>query len=353
MHDDFGFSARSPVLYSKNRHRVLLGHLASRSFVTGAGFVSDNAYYFAQKASKYHSKEMGYGHQPFMMRFAPNSLGNMDRVEVRSGDVNLSDWAVRERVGMAAIALAVQQTKHARLIPYVEGPRTQLNGRNHLHLNDDGTILRTPAVVAALDYERRLSEAGRKLAEEYDHMPQELIDINEQNLLFCEDFDKVIRGEATINSLCGRADWADKFAYILKVRQRDIEREKKRAPYDAKERAIDILYSQIEIASNSSSKSDEKKSMHTSSVEVRYGWGYQLQRDTHGHRPQATVVEHAMFTPPNTRARKRAELLKDGYQIKEWDVATLDNETFLYQPDPRASKAEWDRVRRISQDEAV
>lgn len=295
---------------SQNARALMLGHAAARSFIVGAGLVTPYGLHYSQKRSEAHVDSLTgrmFGNTVYAIRDNKDIMDDTKlfewRFESRDNDIHFSDWAqevnVAGTVGMLAIAASPLLSEFpAEELAAFRTP-SPVNPINSLELQPDGTIKRSEAILKALSLERRIAslmlhayvEHGGELPPIYEYLFSE-------TLRFCNDFERVLNSEATIELLADRVDWAAKCSLIM---QGIAQSKDKRTLYDYRSRYTDWRYDDIHIEA-------ERGRL----VKVNYGAAYRLQRKgAFAKNFDAKTIEQAMTTPPSgTRAHTRVQLMK-------------------------------------------
>jgi hypothetical protein len=300
----------------------VLAYLACRSFVTGAGHVpSADGLRYAQKIDGL-SKVRYHGYQGSLYRIATPGFGDNPgtrRFEVRCSDANISEWAIRMRIGGLAIAWALSRTPlHEELLGIDHAVVIdQAKSMNRLLLKPDGTIKGRRPIHKAIDQQAVMAETFMSKMDLYAaDVPDELLAVASEIYRFCDDMKKVIDGKDTIAVLADRADWAAKFFSIQRGMRRDEQYGQRRSLNDIKSRAADMLYDAVLLESENGDV-----------VASRFGTGYRL-RDAGIFRGKTTskYAARAAMTvaPQETRARLRSDLLRNFVVTHcDWETVTV------------------------------
>ena len=315
-HDNYGITRKLSYSMSGCIPPVVLAHLVSRSFITGAGHVHENGVSFAQKIGGLDHVD-AYGYFGSMCRVSLDE--GTPRFEVRCNDINISDWAVRVRVGGTAIALALAQTPLAVTLANTTELTAirRANAMNRLKLNPDGTIEPSPYAQRALDIQKRIAELTlTDLIRHVDEVPDELLGIAHDMYSYCDDFKKICDGEDTISLVADRADWAAKFDLVIKRMDKDKALGIQRRVNDVRSQGTDLLYDYIGVRAN--------KGVLQRTV---YGKGYQLRDKGHfRNSPKSLRQADVLYvSPPKaTRAAVRGQLMRK-YDVTycNWDLITV------------------------------
>lgn len=315
-HDSIGFSRDSPLAEFNRLPPGVLGHLASRSFVTGAGLATSAGNSYAQKVDGLHKVE-GYGYFGSMYRIT--DINGTPRLEIRCNDVNISEWAVRTRIGSSAISLALNQTPlGSQLVGVSESNAIESARRmNVMLINPDGTLMSTPHLIKAVDMQRAQADLALSRLHLYtEELPIELEMIAREVYEYCDDFKKVLNNQASIDLLADRADWAAKFSRIIKRLNSDVGRGVTRTTTDIYSQAHDLQYDYIRIEAEAGQLR-----------KIDFGPGYRLRDRGHFRSKDITDSElkRAYLDPPSeTRAALRGKLIRQYFVAEcDWDNIVL------------------------------
>ena len=317
-HDNF--SVNSPADYTKGvKYHALIAHLATRSFMTGAGFVANNGFRHAQKMDGLQNV-VGYGNAGYMFRPVgedtrwDDSTGN--RLEIRCSDINISPWAVRVRLGGVALLMASLELplkdEISRILFDTSLPDRSSLALNAVPISLDGIFIFEPTNQSyqPIDFQERLADIYLKLSD-YIEVPDEYIAIARELKLYCQDYRKVLANEETINLLADRSDMAAKFTIIID-KLRKNPNEGKTATLAA---GLDLFYDYIGVQANPSQE-----------PLVKRGYGYAL-RDAgrFKYRVDKRDVQDAYRNPPvGTRAFARGTLIRDNMLAEvDWSRAKV------------------------------
>ncbi len=283
-------------------HESVLGHVATRSFVTGAGYVKpDNGTYFAQKIGGLEETR-GYYYRGSMYR---TDVEDGSRLEIRCNDINISDWATRMRIGSEILAVTIAKTPLRSELP-IHGSHDRMYQQAKLYnsysINPDGSIDSYDTLRHALRYQRLIAEISIGGLEDFmGELDEDLSWTAGELLQYCYDFEKVLNGEADISLLADRADWAAKFK---KIHDDYVDRsayEPNATLTDIRAQYLDLKYDHIGIQA-------------TDGVLRRphYGYGYKLRnKGAFAYTAPQPDVERGVYQPPrDTRARARADIIR-------------------------------------------
>ncbi len=290
--NDFGFTGPGAS--------VLLNHLFHRSFISGAGLVTANGLRYAQKIDDVEYFN-GYAYKSSHFRF---NKDHGSRLEIRSGDRNVNNAAHVMRVGGVAIVAALIQTPLVQELDRKISITNPSNGKyfNGLNLTPEGTITQSDLLTAAVDSERRLMDYAIERLPSYMDVPAAYLAIAGMRHQFCQDFLQVMNGQATIELLADRSDWARKMGLVIEY----AKAEPKNSMTDSKARAIDRGYDLTRIGARGEA------------VGARHGAGVTARMDTTlPCTPDAESVDWAKTHPPNTRAEQRSRHYRKVIGIKK------------------------------------
>lgn len=318
---------------------ALSTYLATRSFMTGAGYVDDYSPHFAQKVSYITTiNEYGFNNSAFRVF---NETSDFDdtgpRVEIRCNDINISPWAIQARVGGMALFLTALQTplldKISTMLPTGTDTSQHLHdfhAYNYVNMSDDWQMRPGRHTLKALDFHERVLELSDEKLGRFVPLDDEYRDLITEMRYYCEDFRKVLAGELDFTVLADRSDMAAKFAIMKKSAE-------KAARYGISRDLGHIVFQAIDMRYDSIFVSADRRGRPKS----EYGYGYQL-RDRGAFRLglKDRDVQRALYNPPETtRAKIRASLIKtDAVDDCSWNHVSLcfqttdGNETSLVVP---------------------
>lgn len=336
-HDSFGFHhgsdfAIEQMAAGNKRLRDVEDHLSTRSFMVGAGLVAGERLRYAQKIGGLTAIK-SYGFLGSMYRDASQEDEAHNRFEIRCNDINISDWATRVRIGGSALVLAMHQlglTKHLKI--YEGGSiLDRAKHMNVLKLNEEGGITPSKESWEAVDKQQAFAELAMDKIQLHTELPENYFWIANEIYRFCEDYRRVLRGEATIDLLADRADWAAKFSIILRRMEKDRQFGIDRQLGDAKSQAADMQYDHRRLTG-----------VRGRLVKPATGLGFRWRdRDGFRYRVNPDQASAAVHRPPESRAAVRAEILSH-FMVKtcNWGrvrIADADNDFTFSLDDPTRS----------------
>lgn len=313
-HDNFGLSRETLFTDREFVPDELMEHIASRSFITGAGYVNDSGLEFAQKVGGL-SRVSDYSNAGSIMRVT--TAEGSPRLEIRSSDINISDWAVRVRIGSTALAIARSQSliiNRPTISEYIAQHNVieYAKNMNEMPLLKDGTLRPTKYLTTAIDVQQYAAESSMTSLGDYGDVPDELLWAAGEVYEFCDDMRRVMKGEATIALLANRADWAMKMLQIIRHADRAGGSGADEVVPSTMAKFYDLKYDYIGISGEDGVLGDKV-----------VGTGFKLRdRGQFKSAPadQFAVDRLYVSPPPQTRAAVRGRLLKD-HEISYCDWA--------------------------------
>lgn len=304
-HDNYGLTLAGIKEVEYDRESALappiLGHLATRSFITGAGFIKANSDVFYSQKIGGLEETKGYGYRGFMYRF---DVADGERLEIRCNDINISDWAARARIGSTALALAIAQTPLKGRLPELAAHDDMYREAKLYNRcgspTPEGSIQPSSYMRRALEYQRTIAELAITDLEAYTGpIGDDLEWAAHEQYQFCNDYEKVLNNEATIELLADRADWAAKLSKIHNERGAGHGT----GGYtDVRSQYLDLTYDHISVKAQNGNLSKPK-----------YGYGYK-KRDSSQFAYTASerkVARGAVRPPEKTRAKARGDIIRN------------------------------------------
>jgi len=301
--------------------RLLLAHLATRSCITGAGFVRPYGLRFAQKVATIQ-KLNAYGFSNSAYRTTSES-NTGSRIEIRCNDINVSPWATQVRIGTSALYLTMLQTPLAEVVEKLlpdpcradEDMVLNLKRFNTANMDEEGQLQPSGLLYEALDFQQNIYDLMRESLGDYVELSQDYKNILNEALTYCDDFRAVLRGEKDLKVLRDRSDIGAKFSKIAASIQASRDMGIARTPHDLISQAWDLRYDLIEIQPGLGNK-----------ARVEYGYGFR-HRDRGGFNLAVPPdeAERAFYEPPKTtRAFVRGTLIrKEMLEACEWASVTM------------------------------
>ncbi len=294
--------------YNKSHQILLTAHLATRSFMTGAGYAGPHGLRFAQKV-EHLEKFNSYGYVNSVFRTIKDA-DTGTRVEIRCNDINVSPWAIQQRIGTAALFLTMMQTpllgemREAVPMNYEDKVQWQKRFRvaNTALMTFEGELQPTKNVMAAIDFQDQMYHLMGSALGKYIDIPDTYKDIINEGSQYCHDFKSVLNGRRELSYLSNRSDLAAKFSRISKSMKTGIDDGFHRSSNDLLSRYWDLKYDLIEIAPGAD---------HKPKVEYGYGYVQRNKKKFEGSIDQ-NIIETALYRPPSTtRAFVRGNLIRE------------------------------------------
>lgn len=292
---------------------LIAAHLQTQGIVTGAGLVGgeDGDWAVAQKALFVDTM---YGTRGWTEKIAMH--GHEDRLEVRSHDKNVSEWAQWLRIGSCALVLAMARTEITpeKLGIYEDFADEDMGMFGDIEVTSDGIIKFKEGTRDALRIQHRLADEAVRFTQEHE-TDAEYAKIARAWQRFCQELTAAVEnGNQFDLRPFLRADWAAKFWSVIERVRRDRREGKLREIGDAICIASDIRYG---------------KRLHDAPIAgerrfVDVGIGYRLN-DIDRTRRVATIreIEAATAEIPTERARMRVAAARDlarrGLQIVDFE----------------------------------
>lgn len=320
-HDNFELRNEAWVQELENNvafKGLLLKHLASRSFMTGAGYVYSGAskkpgrICFAQKVQSITDID-DYGYSNTACRIVPDDEVGY-RMEIRCNDINISPWATQVRLGGMALVLMLAQTPLAneaagKLYQKDATYLQMFREFNRAKVDPDGQLHASTGVLESVDTQERIIDVMENGLRKYVDIPADYDLLLSEMQEYCDDFRRVLHGQDDLKILTDRSDFAVKLDAIRSSIADDKRFGIPRHPHDVLSRFKDLKYDHIAVSTDESGKSV-----------VRKGYGYK-HRDKGGFRlpHKAADVERSYSLPPTgTRAAIRGEMIRQDMLNRSW-----------------------------------
>lgn len=191
--------------------RGLADYLALRKIIDGAGMVGQFGYELSQKptAINYRSFQSSLEHgnkKPFYADI------NQDRLEVRTGEGNKSDFVVKLKHGLTSLVLRlVEHRRWPEHLVLADPSKAALR----LSANPHTTVkLENGLDMKALDVLLGIVDEAADLASEYDVPKYEIRALNDFYTLY-DDLQKVSLRDDEVASVADRLDWAARYQHLL------------------------------------------------------------------------------------------------------------------------------------------
>ena len=266
----------------------LASFLATRPIWAGTGMIEQPSYVISQKRNMISFAQEGNlvkdGEKP------PTRFQN-GRLEVRSGEGNMSEWAIRTKYALTSLVL--------RLIEHGEFPESLLiasidKSASFVAENPDSKIpLLNGEFVTATEHQSRIIDTAYETLSVNNHIhPYEEAAVLEFER-FKKDFSNTYMKAGHVEPIADRVDWATKLHHMIEnnIPYHDIKGTNMEAI------RLDLRYEQL----------------------GRNNYARRVQRKLGQQLLQASTIQDALMTPPNTRAARRVKMIK---QLKEVSAYT-------------------------------
>ncbi len=300
---------------------VMRTFLASRIFLTGAGYVKyQDSVYFSQKMGGLQG-EVGYLYGGTMARTEeeePIEHG-LIRFETRCNDINISDWATTMRIAGVALCLALLENGFDQeLNKFIQDDvnmtflsfKGYVDRINSLTIDDKGKLFLSSEQKNALSFQQYISELTMSKLVERVEIPAYYSQAAKETYEFYDDLNRVIKSQEDVAILANRADWAAKLNLIINKKvQKGRRIDSVSIANDIESCAIDLRYDNITV-----------EALDGSVTRVTDGYGIKMRnRGKFKNSLKDFEIQKAVSSPPNnTRAAVRGEILSD-YDVLECD----------------------------------
>lgn len=283
--------------------QALCSYLATRPTWSGAGMITDEGFSISQKADGidfYNSSNLTSHGKKMPIRLNPKE----SRLEVRTGEGNMSDWAIVQKFAMTSLVL--------RLIEHGRFPADLLLHDFNQSIRaitsiPDATVYNHKGEgISAVNHQRRIAEAAFDFVIDHsDTVPSDEEAAVYEILSVCDDLDRTSIQDSDVTAIQDRVDWAAKFAHITSILD----------PSELSVDNISAIYHDLKWE-DISHKSPSKKWFRNNGVNL----------------VTSKQVANATVTPPMTRARKRVQLVQELLEAKisvqhvNWDSVTISEQ---------------------------
>ena len=260
-------------------HRALQSYLSTRGAWAGSGLVRKNNFDLTQKMDaisfNHIGKSSSEGSKP---AYSIHPEAGLNRLEIRLGDGNMSDWAIMQKYAFTSLVL--------RMIEHGDFPHNLFlkkgNGERTLH---DASKLMPVATdnsyIHPARHQRFIAEAALDFASQHPYVPAEETQAAQEIMVACHQIEELDRSLTGASALADRVDWAAKLTHM---RDQGVE-----TPTHADIRAVYYDLQWENIAARG----------------IARKW-YEKNSDSHVQNGEIGV---AMLVPPATRAMARTAIL--------------------------------------------
>lgn len=287
---------------------ALLGYLATRPIWAGAGMVRNLGYSVSQKNAVVSYTDPLQGAYVAMTGKRPIDFKPMNRLEVRSGDGNMSPWAIRTKFAMTSLVLRMLEHNAFPHDALFFDTRDIQSASEALQFNPYQLLENGWSAISHQEYiaQKALAFAQAK------GVPAEEVIAAKDVIEVCTQLERSETIIAAADILSDRVDWAAK---LLRLQKRFGAITDLRTLSTANLSYVqhDLLWEAIGDSSASSR------------------W-YKSKNNT----AERSAVEHAITEPPTTRAKQRVDAI-----TRYTDIITHVEWDFIRTDDPVANKHDF------------
>ena len=189
-------------------------YLATRIVWSGAGMITNSGYVVSQKAHTVDLDLTPSYTQPiedFNNKPAFN-IRRGDRLEIRTGEGNMSDWALQQKFAVTSLML--------RLVEHHRFPDTLLlanptQAMRDLSVNPNGYVeLDNGLQITGIQHQREIAMLMKDFCDDFPETPaEEKAAVSELNRVL-NDLDRSSLIDGDVAAIRDRVDWAAKFSYL-------------------------------------------------------------------------------------------------------------------------------------------
>lgn len=193
-------------------HVELTSYLATRGVWAGAGMLTMGGYELTQKGNAINFtsviKTTDYGDKP---PYLTHLQYGIPRIEVRLGDGNMSDWAIKTKFAFTSAVL--------RLIEHNTFPERLLINSAYL-----GSAFRRTSLgqsvpthsgnISAASHQQAIALAVLEFAEDHPNMPEEEIAAAKDILEVCCSINQIEENFDGVEEIADKVDWAAKLQFL-------------------------------------------------------------------------------------------------------------------------------------------
>ena len=290
---------------------LMVAHSLTRPFITGAGMLIEGGdFIYSQKMLQVDGIIGTYNSNG---TYIYDIKDEDKRLELRSSDPNVLQWASMQRLGCSALIIAMASTPLVGQLERLADEVAPLNGLDQVNAQAaNQNIMGSERLSVSIRFQRELAKlALDKLQFHMQDLPIEYFTIANEWLRYVNDFEAYLQGELPLRALANRADWARKLDSIHRSIERDRELGVERQLGDYRSLAGDMVYDMIRIDAN------PKDPTQTT---VRWGYGYQNRRVQTNEIHSLGNITKAKNTAPNTRAQLRTDIIQELIDVPDVSV---------------------------------
>ncbi|MDQ5982150.1 MAG: Pup amidohydrolase [Patescibacteria group bacterium] len=194
--------------------RFMNTFLVLRKLIDGAGMVAEDHFSITQKprAINYCALESSTMHgkkKPFQQK--------EDRLEIRTGEGNKSDWANTFKIGLTSLVLRLMEHKQIPKDMNLYDPNVAIAqiAQNPL----SAVTLASGERMRGIDVLSNIVESAYDLAKNYDEMPEYEKQAYADFVEFYDDIHKINLRQHDVSSLSDRIDWAARYAFLVRTKE--------------------------------------------------------------------------------------------------------------------------------------
>lgn len=293
-HENYYFGLTLDDLTSSHvAMQFLRTYLATRIVWSGTGLVKPEGFSISQKADaiNFHSSSRTEHGNKAALDYHPGQ-----RLEVRTGEGNMSTWAIIQKFALTSLVLRL--IEHGRIPHHVLLDEKSENHSYRLAAAmPQAALPASGGALSALEIQIDIAQAGLDFAEVHDTVPREEVHAAQTVIDTCYDIDAILSGNKDLSAVSDRVDWAGK---LDSMREHGIELAQVSSK-NLKAVAYDLAWEDVSPYSISNRWYSKRQTTPFTKSDVR----------------------RAAATPPPTRAKKRVQAisLRDpDQQIVDWDT---------------------------------
>lgn len=266
-------------------HRALTAYLSTRAIWAGAGIASTDGYEVTQKHTTIsfsaRNKNTQEGNKP---AYIINETAGLNRLEIRLGDGNMSDWAIVQKYAFTSLVL--RMIEHGSFPEHLLLPPEEGIAERTFYKTSRNFLIRAKNQrIHPAKHQRLIAEATLEFASDHSYIPQEEIEAAYEIIDTChqlETIDHTFEGASLVSDT---VDWAAKLTML---------REK---GYQGGKQNAHVIYNDLrweDIAAD--------------------GLARKWYQDHQTPSIEQSAINIALEVPPATRAMARTALLDGLYE---------------------------------------
>lgn len=267
-------------------HKALTAYLSTRGIWAGAGIASTDGYEITQKHTTIDfgakSKSTREGSKP---AYLINETEGLNRLEIRLGDGNMSDWAIVQKYAFTSLVL--RMIEHGSFPGYLLLPLEDETAEQTFYKTSRNLPIqvRNSQRIHPAMHQRLIAEVALEFASDHPDTPQEEIEAAKEIIEVCHQLEMVDHTLEGASIVSDRVDWAAKLTML-----------REKGYSDGKQNAR-VIYNDLrweDIAADGLARQ----------------W-YET------HQPpliEQSAIDLALEVPPITRAMARTALLEGSYE---------------------------------------